>query len=455
MSRVPINVTPAEAPPPPSRWAALHASFGRGRVDASGTFLLQVLSLGLGLVANIAVARIAGVSGFGVYSYAIAWSAMFTQPSLLGLDRILIRELATYQAGRRFGLMRGLLRRAGQVALLAGSLFALCALAVAIPVSHPAARASVALGLLIVPLAALGRVQMASLQGLRRSSLAQLTQSVGRTVYFLIFLGAALLIAASRHVRPSVIVSMQVLAFGAAFVTGAIAVRAALPHEARERGSEYDSRRWLKTMPVLAGLTGLMVVNSQLSVILLGTLGTSADTGRFNAAFRGAVLVSLGLTAVGAVIAPRIATLYAAGDLAGIERILLRGARAASALAIPPALILILLGPWILSLFGHGFREANTTLVVLVIGQVVNAATGAVGVALVMTRHEQLVTGAWFVGTVLLVVLCVILIPIWGATGAAIATAGSVAFINISLMVVVWRKLGLRSTPWLIRTGSR
>jgi len=85
-------------------------------VDAAGTYLLQVASLGLGFLSQLVVARLAGISGYGTYSYALAWSAMVVQPSLLGLDRVLIRELANYREARAFGLMRGLLRRSDQVA---------------------------------------------------------------------------------------------------------------------------------------------------------------------------------------------------------------------------------------------------------------------------------------------------------------------------------------------------
>src|SRR5689334_2617893 len=78
----------------------LFGSLASGRVDAAGTYLLQVASLGLGFLSQLVVARLAGISGYGTYSYALAWSAMVVQPSLLGLDRVLIRELATYRQAR-------------------------------------------------------------------------------------------------------------------------------------------------------------------------------------------------------------------------------------------------------------------------------------------------------------------------------------------------------------------
>ncbi|MGH7483318.1 MAG: flippase [Longimicrobiales bacterium] len=429
----------------------LLGSLASGRGDAAGTYVLQVASLGLGFLSQLAVARLAGISGYGTYAYALAWSAMVVQPSLLGLDRVLIRELATYRQARAYGLMRGLLRRSDQVATVVAVAFAALVAAVALPVSDPALRASVALGLLTIPLAALGRVRQAALQGLKHASVAQATQSVGRTVYFLVFIGAALAVAGSTRLRPETAVAMQAFAFAAAVLTGSIAIRRALPREVGRSAPEFEARRWAKSLPPLAFLTALSILNGQIGVVMLGAMGSTADTGRFNAALRSAALVSLALAAVEQVMAPRVSALYASADRAGIERLLARGTRASSALALPPALFLMLVGPWFLALFGHGFAGGGTALTILVAGQVFNAATGAVGVALVMTKHERSAVLATLSGTCLNVAFCALLIPRWGPTGAATATTVSMVLINVLFMVAVVEKLRIRPTIFGIR----
>jgi O-antigen/teichoic acid export membrane protein len=284
------------------------------------------------------------------------------------------------------------------------------------------------------------------LQGLKHATVAQLTQSVGRTVYFLVFIGAALAVAGSTHLRPETAVVMQALAFAAAVVTGSIAIRRLLPREVVRSAPEYEGRTWAKSLPPLALLTAFAILNGQIGVIMLGAMGSTADTGRFNAALRSAALVSLALVAVGQVMAPRVSALHAAGDRTAIERLLARGTRAASLLALPPALFLLLVGPWFLGLFGHGFREGSTALTILVAGQMFNAATGAVGMALVMTKHEKSAIIATASGTCVNLVLCALLIPGFGPTGAATATAVSMGLINVLFMVAVLKKLQIRPT---------
>jgi O-antigen/teichoic acid export membrane protein len=428
----------------PGNLKAPLSSLASGRVDVGSTYVLQVVSLGLGFVSQVAVARLAGVSGYGVYAYALAWSSIIVQPSLLGFDRVLIRELASYQKAGEFGHMRGLLRRSDQVALLAAVAFTAIIAAIAIPVSSPGVRVSVAIGMATIPLATVGRVRLASLQALRRAALGQLTQSVGRTVAFIVFLGVAVAISTSTSMPPEYAIGAQAAAFGAALVMGSIAVRRVLPPQVMRATPRFEHKNWVRSMPVLALFTFVTILNGQLPIILLGAIGTSSETGRFNAAWQSIKLITIALTSVGQVVAPRIPVLYASGDKEGIERLLTKATYASTALAIPPSLFLTVLGPWLLGLFGHGFREGGTTLVILVVGQLFNAATGSLGVALLMTKHERSATLAVVVGTALEALLCAVLIPLWGANGAAVATTAGTIFVNIFFVVAIVRSMGIR-----------
>lgn len=433
---------------PRAKGQRLLGSFASGRLDAAGVYVLQVVSLGLGFASQLAVARLAGVSGYGIYAYALAWSAMVVQPSLLGLDRVLIRELAIYRQAREFALMRGLLRRSDQIALVGSCVFAAVVAAIALPISDNAWRASVVLGLLAIPLAALGRVRQAALQGLKKASLGLLTQSVCRTLYFILFLGVAVAVTHSSHLRPETAVGVQALAFGAALATGSVAVRRVLPLGVMQSTPEFAGRRWAKSLPGLALFTILTIFNSQIAVIMLGAMSSAADTGRFNAAWRIAALVSLGMTAIGPVIAPRISVAFESGNRKKMEEILSKGSQAALALALPPALFFSIVGPWFLGFFGPDFRQGNAALQVLVLGQLFNVVSGVTVNALLMTKHERPAVLAYAAGLCINVVLCALLIPSWDALGAAVATAASLAVINVFLVIQVIRRLGVSPAPW-------
>jgi O-antigen/teichoic acid export membrane protein len=294
----------AQVAAPASRINQAFAQLARGRVDAASTYVLQIISLGLGFVSQLAVARLAGISGYGVYAYALAWSSIIVQPSLLGFDRLLVREVATYQKAGEFGLLRGLLRRSNQVALLGAGALTLIMAAIAIPVSSPAVRISVAMGMLTIPVATLGRVRLATLQALRRAALGQLTQSVGRTAYFLVFLGIAVVISRSTPMPPELAIAAQAFAFGAALASGSIAVRRVLPRQVMRSTPQFEGRKWARSLPMLSLFSILTIMSSQIPIIMLGAIGTTGDTGRFNASWQSISLITIALMSVGQVSLP-------------------------------------------------------------------------------------------------------------------------------------------------------
>jgi O-antigen/teichoic acid export membrane protein len=94
-------------------------------------------------------------------------------------------------------------------------------------------------------------------------------------------------------------------------------------------------------------------------------------------------------------------------------------------------------------LYGADYAGGATALVILVLGQLVNVATGSTGALLSMTGHQR----SWMVlsslALVLNIVLCVLLIPRFGFVGAAAGTSISVSILNIVGVIVARLSLGV------------
>ena len=145
-------------------------------------------------------------------------------------------------------------------------------------------------------------------------------------------------------------------------------------------------------------------------------------------------------------LAPNIAHLHADGNRAELQRIMTHSARLILAGALPIAGFFILWGKPFLSLFGPEFTKAYNVLVILSIGQLVNAATGPGGLLLVMTNRER--EAAWTIGlsVILHAVMNIALIPRWGIEGAAIAGSTSIIVANLGMTWFAWRRLGIYAT---------
>ncbi|MBA2556467.1 MAG: oligosaccharide flippase family protein [Chloroflexi bacterium] len=422
---------------------------GRLARTAAGSFGLLVLSTGFGFVSNVLLARILGAGGYGLYVFVMAVIGILGVFCVVGLDRLVVRELAGHVTRGSWDLASGVVRYAnalGLVASVAVTLLALVAIAVVSGGFESPTAVAFALALPILILSTLGRVRSTTLQALHHVVIAQVPERVVRPVLLTVLLGVVAMAAPPDLRTPALAVVVSVAAVGAAFLVGTVLLRLRLPPQLLSATPRYESRRWLKAAVPLTLLGIVGAVNQQADVILLGALVGPEEAAVFAVANRSAALIGFGLAAVNSWLAPVVSSLWASGDRVELERTVIRAARLATVVTAALAVGFVVFSDSLLLVFGPEFTGGATALTVLSAGQVFNALTGSVGVLLVMTGHDRQVLVAAGFGAVLNVVLNLLLVPQFGATGAAVAHASSMAIWNILLAIAVYRRLGIHST---------
>ena len=93
------------------------------------------------------------------------------------------------------------------------------------------------------------------------------------------------------------------------------------------------------------------------------------------------------------------------------------------------------------SLITEQFINGRNTLLILLIGQAVNAMSGSVGVIMQMTGKEKQFQNILFFALLINISLNLFLIPVHGILGAAIASTISIIFWNITSVLYIYRKL--------------
>ena len=165
-------------------------------------------------------------------------------------------------------------------------------------------------------------------------------------------------------------------AFVALILGGFHAVRA-LPLSGS--GADYSDRRaWLSLGGVLLATTVVQEALNQVDIVMLGYLASAREAGLFAAAWRVASLASFAVAAMTTVSGPLIASSYDKGDLGSLGGIARSTARIGFAASLLICVPLALLGGLILRLFGPEFPAAYPALLVLLLGGLANAFTGAV-----------------------------------------------------------------------------
>ena len=88
-----VNQAAQEVPAPASEHALTSRLLRRG---ASGAFIVSVTGTGLGLLANLAMARLIGRAEYGVYALMFSWVSVLAMIAQAGQDISIVRFVPTY-----------------------------------------------------------------------------------------------------------------------------------------------------------------------------------------------------------------------------------------------------------------------------------------------------------------------------------------------------------------------
>lgn len=224
------------------------------------------------------------------------------------------------------------------------------------------------------------------------------------------------------------------------------AFRKNLSPEIRNARPDFNTKEWMSVAIPLLIISGMSMVMGQMDTVMLGALIGTDVAGIYSSAQRISTLVLFGLQAVNTMAAPMISELYYAGRIKELQRMVTLASWGIFAVTSIGSVVLIFLGHWILSLFGQAFVIGYLPLIILLIGNVINALCGSVGFILNMTGNQKISGRIIAGGLVINFLLNLCLIPKWNMTGAAIATATGMIYWNLFMVIVVIRKLKINPT---------
>ncbi len=412
---------------------------------AAGTLGLRIAATGLNFVTGIILARLLGVEGFGVYTYAFTWTQLLTLGATLGLDKLVVREFAIYKTKSSWGLMRGLLHWANGIVLIAS--LGLIAIAIAIAWSfnmqaNPQQFGVFCVAMLLIPIETLRNLRLGAMRGLNKILVGLIPEWIVAPVLLLVLSGCAYLLLGDALTAVWV-ASIRVFAAVVTLVIGVRLLYQILPAATTKATPQYQGKTWLYSALPFMLMGSMYLIKSRTDIIMLGAFQGAEAVGIYFAVSRGAQLIDFVTNAANNVLGPNIASLYAEGKSEQIQRILIKSSRTVSLTSLPIIIGLVVFGSWYLSLFGSEFSQGTKALIILCVGQIVNVVTGSVGLLLNMTGNERYTSISRGGSTILNIILNALLIPHWGLEGAAIATASSSILINIENTIWVRKKLGI------------
>ncbi len=419
------------------------AAFRTARSSFAGSIFVRAGTLALGFVVTTIVARLLGPGEYGRYVFALMIVTLVAVPMQSGLATLVVREVARASAEEAWGRVRGI-RFFSNAGVTAMSLLAVFTGAGVLMVRGGGSSLWLWSGLLL-PLICLATLRDATLRGLGRVVIGQLSDGIVRPVC----LGALALVWLVDSHTATAAMKLHVFAASVAFVVGAVLTHFALSGRSRSAVREYRSREWLRSLGPFSLIAGVQVANASVGILLLKVLASDVDIAHYRIAELGGTLVLIGMIAGEMVLAPRIATLYAANQVKTLQRQIISFTRAMLLSAVAVASVGLLFGEFfIATLIGVEYLPAFSAFAIVAVAQTFNSATGAVGSLMTMTGHEAVVLGSLVLALLVNLVVDIALVPDHGAVGAATGLAASIVTWNVLLTYRAWRLTGIRSLPW-------
>jgi len=414
---------------------------------------LQIASNVLSVITGILLGRFLGPSGYGAYAFALGWVTVLCVPAVMGLDKVLVRMVPAYEVQGTLPLLRGMFRRTNQIVLALGILVGGTASVVGSAVLSSPFRTPFLVAMVLLPITALTLLRTGAMTALNRVVVGQSPEYVIQPVVVIVAL-VVVRLAIGRRLDATVATAVTVCAGALAFVVGRELLNRAMPRSVAESTPQYATREWLKLGLPMMLVAGISLLDASSSTIVVGAVGGAHTVGVFAVVARGAQTVALVLTALAIPLAPQIARLYAHGAQEEAQRLVAKTARVAFAGSLPIALGLIVFRHQCLAVFGRGFSTGGLALIIVVLGQLVNAASGPAAVVLSMTGNVNFAGLGIALGLVSNVGLCILLVPGSGVVGAAIAGASGMTVRNVMLAVIAQRRVGIQ-TSVLPASGRR
>ncbi|MDF0714775.1 flippase [Muricauda sp. 334s03] len=208
------------------------------------------------------------------------------------------------------------------------------------------------------------------------------------------------------------------------------------------------------SIPMSFSAMSLLIMQSIDSVILKFYEGFEIIA-YYGTAMKITVIINIVLMTINTVLSPSISELYTSKEHTKLKKLLKTAVNLNFLLTFPILVIAIVFAEQLLGFFGNNYHLAKNALIIVILGQMINAMCGPVGNYLNMTGRQVLFRNMLIVSLVLNIVLNLVLIPIYGMNGAALSTAISLAFWNLYGAYKIWRTDGIMLLPGIKTTKQK
>ena len=395
-------------------------------------FMIRSGGAALSLVISVVITRILGAAEYGIVAYGLSWMAILSIPAILGTDSIIVREVSILKEKHELNKIVGLLILSVKIVFLSSIIVFAVSMMFFWRLGERHLVLPMLISLLMLPFVSINSNLQAMFRGYNLIMRSQVPETLLKPVLLILIICISVLSGLHfTHMQVLLLYLLTTVITGLVFFIMIILI---FPSVKPIKPTRQDLKALMKSVLPFSLISATSIINNRADVVMIGIIDSTTSSGIYNIATNGADLISFMLIAVNTVLAPTIAKLYNKKELFDLETILRNASKITIVATIPIFFIFLFAGKWILSFFGPQFTDGQYALILLCLGQAVNAGTGSIAVFLNMSGHEKITAIGFGLSAIGNILLNLLLIPRFGINGAAFATFASTSAWNILLL---------------------
>lgn len=390
--------------------------------------LVRIVGAGLALLAQVVASRIIGAEEFGRYSLMLVWLLLLGHGATAGTNPLLCRYIAQYLKSGDIPVIAGLLRWAISVVLAAGMTLGVSA----VLLIH-AGMVAVSPELILLAMLAFSAIPLLVLQdflesiarGIDRPALGIVPAYLVRHLAIILGVGSAFLLG--HQAGAVTVMSMTIIGLAISLAVQFVLLRRHLGGMLRAAAPVYRRREWVRTTLPLALGEAAEVLLLNADILILGMFVEPELVAYYFAATRLAQVLTYIPYGMSAATAQRMAALAEARERGQLQTLINHTTLVSGGLTLLTALVMAVLAPNLLTLFGSEYAQAAPLVAILAGGIAFACLLGPGEDTLNMLGQERAGLACMAAALAVNLALSLFLVPRMGAAGAAWASAIALA----------------------------
>lgn len=411
------------------------------------TFLLKMGGMVLGYALIVVISRLYGAEGVGIYSLSVGIMVFLSMVACMGINVSILRFVGQFNKASETYKLKQVYNNSFQLVLpaslvLASGLYLYANKIAVYLLKNMEYTRPLMLIAFILPFYVLQDINVEFIRGIKKLQISEYFRSINSPLFSIILLFIAMGLVQSSNMLPLYTLGIGIL-IGALY--SFIFIQKHLGSIDSFNNEKLSKKELITTsFPMMVTAIASFAMGN-IAIILLEIYSTTHAVGIFSVIFKISMFLNITLIVINTISAPKFSELFWARKYKELQTVLDHSSRSIFLSSLVLAAFILLFKSPLLSMFGNEFNQGGTALFFLMIGQMVNAVSGSVGIFMNMAGQQKVLRNSFVLALLVNTTLQIILIPNYGIDGAAFSTMAGTIVVNLIPVIFVRRKMGFKT----------